>query len=99
MMKPLVWVGSSKKNFLTFPDDVVNDVGYALCLTRVATNRSMPRPLEDSAVLASEKSLSNTTGTRIERRTQSLWKMPSIFCIASRRSRKQDQQRLNKTLI
>ncbi len=27
---PLHWVGSSKKDLLSFPDDVVDDVGYAL---------------------------------------------------------------------
>lgn len=28
--RPLHWVGSSKKDLLGFPDDVVGDVGYAL---------------------------------------------------------------------
>lgn len=28
--RPLLWVGSSKKDLLGFPDDVVGDVGYAL---------------------------------------------------------------------
>ncbi|MBI3902576.1 MAG: type II toxin-antitoxin system RelE/ParE family toxin [Nitrosomonadales bacterium] len=28
--KPLHWVGSSKKDLLVFPDEVVADVGYAL---------------------------------------------------------------------
>ena len=28
--KPLHWVGSSKSDFLGFPDKVVDDVGYAL---------------------------------------------------------------------
>ena len=28
--KPLHWVGSSKKDFLAFPEEVVNNVGYAL---------------------------------------------------------------------
>lgn len=28
--KPLHWVGSSKKDLLNFPDEVVSDVGFAL---------------------------------------------------------------------
>jgi phage-related protein len=28
--RPIHWVGSSKKDLLGFPDEVVNDVGYAL---------------------------------------------------------------------
>ena len=28
--KPLYWVGSSKKDFLAFPEEVVDNIGYAL---------------------------------------------------------------------
>ena len=28
--RQLYWVGSSKKDLLVFPDDVVSDIGYAL---------------------------------------------------------------------
>jgi phage-related protein len=28
--KPLHWVGSSKKDFLAFPEEIVDDIGYAL---------------------------------------------------------------------
>lgn len=28
--KPLFWVGSSKKDFLSFPEEVVDNIGYAL---------------------------------------------------------------------
>jgi phage-related protein len=28
--KPLHWVGSSKKDFLVFPEEVVDNIGYAL---------------------------------------------------------------------
>ncbi len=32
--RPLHWVGSAKKILLTFPDEVVNDFGYALGLVQ-----------------------------------------------------------------
>ena len=32
--KPLHWVGSSKKDLLAFPGDVVNDFGYALSVVQ-----------------------------------------------------------------
>src|SRR3954451_10055103 len=32
--KPLHWVGSSKKDLLAFPDDVVDDLGYALSVVQ-----------------------------------------------------------------
>ena len=33
--KPLHWVGSSKKDLLTFPEKVVDDFGYALCVVQL----------------------------------------------------------------
>lgn len=32
--KPLYWMGSSKKDFLGFPADVVHDLGFALHLVQ-----------------------------------------------------------------
>src|SRR5947199_5294293 len=32
--KPVHWVGSSKKDLLAFPGDVVNDLGYALSVVQ-----------------------------------------------------------------
>lgn len=32
--KPLHWVGSSKKDLLTFPGEVVDDLGYALSVVQ-----------------------------------------------------------------
>jgi phage-related protein len=32
--KPLVWVGSSRKDFRQFPDDVKSEMGYALFLAQ-----------------------------------------------------------------
>ena len=33
--KPLHWVGSSKADFLAFPDDVKSDMGYALAVAQL----------------------------------------------------------------
>lgn len=33
-LKPLIWVGSSKKDVLDFPDEVLEMVGYALYLAQ-----------------------------------------------------------------
>lgn len=33
-LKPLIWVGSSKKDLLDFPEDVLEMVGYALYLAQ-----------------------------------------------------------------
>jgi phage-related protein len=33
--KPLHWVGSSKKDYLNFPEDVQSDMGYALSVAQL----------------------------------------------------------------
>ena len=33
-LKPLIWVGSSKKDLLQFPKEIINSAGYALYLAQ-----------------------------------------------------------------
>jgi phage-related protein len=37
--KPLHWIGSSKKDLLGFPEQVVDDIGFALGDVRLVTER------------------------------------------------------------
>ena len=43
--KPLVWVSSSKKDFLKFPEDVIGDVGNALYLAQCGDKPPNAKPL------------------------------------------------------
>ncbi len=36
-LKPLLWVGTTRKNLKAFPDDVKGAMGYALYLERYPT--------------------------------------------------------------
>jgi phage-related protein len=42
--KPLDWVGSSKKDFLGFPDPVKDDMGYALGLAQLGGKHPSAKP-------------------------------------------------------
>ena len=42
--KPLYWVGSSKKDFLAFPEDVVDNVGYALGVVQYGGHPPSAKP-------------------------------------------------------
>lgn len=42
--KPLHWVGSSKRDFLEFPDPVVSDMGYALGLAQLGGKHPHAKP-------------------------------------------------------
>lgn len=45
-LKPLYWLGSSKKELLTMPDDVVDVFGYALNLAQSGKKHSQAKPLK-----------------------------------------------------
>ncbi|CAN7579456.1 type II toxin-antitoxin system RelE/ParE family toxin [Mesorhizobium sp. LjRoot246] len=42
--KPLHWVGSSKRDFLAFPDPVKSDMGYALGLAQLGGKHPHAKP-------------------------------------------------------
>ena len=44
--KPLVWAGASKKDFLEFPRQVIQDVGYALYLAQCGDRPPNAKPLK-----------------------------------------------------
>ncbi len=45
-LKPLHWVGYSKRNFLALPEDVVAVFGYALYLAQIARKHEQGKPLK-----------------------------------------------------
>ena len=42
--KPLHWVGSAKKDYLDFPDEVQSDMGYALGLAQINAKHPKAKP-------------------------------------------------------
>jgi phage-related protein len=45
-IKPLQWVGSSKKELLSMPDDVVDVFGFALHLAQTGRKHEQAKPLK-----------------------------------------------------
>jgi phage-related protein len=43
--KPLVWIGSSKKDLLRFPDEVQRLAGYAIYLAQIGRKHQQAKPL------------------------------------------------------
>jgi phage-related protein len=43
--KPVDWIGSSYKDFRTFPDDVQDHMGYALHLAQIGRKHGSAKPL------------------------------------------------------
>ena len=44
--KPLHWTGSSKRDLLEFPDDVVDNIGYALGVVQYGGHPPSAKPLK-----------------------------------------------------
>ena len=45
-VKPLYWVGSSKKDLLALPEEVVDVFGYALYLAQIGKKHEQAKPLK-----------------------------------------------------
>lgn len=45
-MKPLAWVGSPKADLLSFPADVVREIGHALYLAQIGDKHPTAKPLK-----------------------------------------------------
>jgi len=45
-LKPLIWVGSSGKDFREFPDPVKDDMGYALFVAQKGGKHEKAKPLK-----------------------------------------------------
>jgi phage-related protein len=45
-IRPLYWVGSSKRDLLALPEDVVDVFGYALYLAQIGKKHEQARPLK-----------------------------------------------------
>ena len=46
VLKPLYWIGSSKKDLLALPEEVVDVVGYALYLAQMGKKHDQAKPLK-----------------------------------------------------
>ena len=63
-IKPLLWVGSSKKDLANMPDDVQDTFGYALFLAQAGTKHEQSKPLKgfgSAGVLEVVESEANST--------------------------------------
>ena len=45
-LKPLTWVGSSKRDYIRFPDQVQDDMGYALFVAQMGERPRNAKPLK-----------------------------------------------------
>ena len=85
--KPLHWVGASKRDFLTFPTAVKEDMGNALGIAQFGGTAPTAKPWKGLGPGVVEL-WSRTAETRIGLCTRSGSRRPCMFCTRSRRNRR-----------
>jgi hypothetical protein len=83
--KPLHWVGSSKRDFLEFPDTVKDDVGNALGIAQFGGRAPTAKPFKGLGPGVLE-SLNLTRVARIELSIRCGFSGPSTCCTRFKRS-------------
>jgi len=61
-VKPLVWIGSSKRDLLAMPDDVQDTFGYALHLVQTGSKHAQAKPLKGQGSAGVLKVVENWKG-------------------------------------
>src|SRR5437588_1136677 len=96
--RPLHWVGSSKKDLLAFPGEVVDDLGYALSVVQhggtVRHRQRKPGRVKDRETSSWSESI---VATRSGRSTPCVSRKQSMSCTAFRRSHPRVCERQSRT--
>lgn len=87
-LKPLYWVGSSKKDLQEMPGEVQDVFGYALYLAQAGRRSEHAKPLRGFGSAGVLEVAEDWHGDTYGASTPSGCRMPSMSCIASRRSRR-----------
>ena len=88
-IKPLIWIGSSKKDLLALPDEVVDVFGYGLHLAQMGMKHPDAKPLSGfgtAGVLEIVEDWRGDMATHIERSMPYGLSLPSMCYMCSRRN-------------
>jgi phage-related protein len=96
VVKPLEWVGSSKKDLLAMPDPVIDVVGYALHLAQQGLKHNQVKALKGFGSAGVLEVIEDAMAMRTERSIRFASRMPYMCCIASRRNPTRASRRQSK---
>lgn len=88
ILKPVIWVGSSRKDLQEFPGLVQDHMGYALYLAQCGEKHRDAKALRGFGGAGVLKSSRTIAATRFERCTHCDTLSASMFCMLSRRSQR-----------
>jgi phage-related protein len=93
----LHWVGSAKKDYLGFPEQVQSDMGYALGLAQINAKHPKAKPWKGDGPGLFEIVEDYRKDTLIERFTPCALLALFMFCMPFRKSRRPESKRRSPT--
>src|SRR5580693_717006 len=87
-LKPVEWIGSSRDDIRSFPDEVREVVGEALYRAQQGSEHPAAKALKGFGAAACSKLWMITVAIHIARSTRSNSRMRSMCCTLSRRNRR-----------
>jgi phage-related protein len=94
--KPLHWVGSAKKDYLDFPDEVQSDMGYALGLAQINSKHPKAKPWKGEGPGVFEI-VEDHAEIPIERFTPCALLVLFMCCMPFRKNRRRELKRRSPT--
>jgi len=87
-LKPVIWVGSSRKDFGAFPDPVKDRMGYALYVAQQGGKHADAKPLKGYAGAGVVEIVRDHRGDTFRTIIQSDWPVSCTCSMPSRRNRR-----------
>ncbi len=98
-VKPLFWVGSSKNDLRQFPEEVQDEVGYALYQAQIGEKHKDAKPLRGFGAPGSWRWSKITTGIPTAPCTLSSLQARFMSSMPSRKNQGAEQRRRSRTWI
>ena|SRR5689334_15437220 len=96
-IRPLVWIGSTKKDLLALPDAVIDTFGYALHLAQIGKKHEQAKPLHGFGSAGVLEIVEDWRGNTYRAVYTVRFAAAVACCTSSRRRRKPAPQRRSRT--
>jgi phage-related protein len=101
-LKPVIWIGSTRRDFRAMPTAVKSDLGYALYVAHSMSRNEMHRnakPLRGVGSAASWRSWSSIAATRSIASIRFALRARSTYCLQKKSKRRRETPKVDKALI
>ena len=97
-IKPVVWIGTTKADLTSFPEDVKDAIGYALYIAQGGGKHADAKPLRGFSGAGILEIVEDHAGDTIAPCTRFAWRDAYTSCMCSRRNQRPGSRRRNLRL-